>query len=433
MSSDTQPLIEVKNLGKAFRLYENRWRKIQGAFFEGSNHSRKRWALRHLDFAIGPGRTMGIIGVNGSGKTTLLQLLAGLLKPTEGSVSVRGNLATLLELGGGFQMDLTGRENILLMAGIRGFSKREVESKLESIIEFSELQEFIEQPIKHYSSGMLMRLAFATAINVEPQILLIDEVFAVGDMAFQHKCTRRFRELQKKGASVVLVTHDMTAVKSLCDIALLLDQGLPVKLGSPEDVTNTYVNLIAQKIAAEHYSEADEEGTSAPENANNAFVMNIPDNKAVHRHGTGEGKIRAVELLNSKGLPTQLVSFGEEITLRFYLEYFTDLPNSGLGFYLRDRYGNDILGINTFEEGRNLGGRKKGDRLIVDFKLPLHLRPGSYSVSPGFSYDPNEMRYLDWIDNAFFFQMEKPANGKTIHGLVHVPNQVSIQVVNQDV
>ena len=213
------PLVEVRDLGKRFRYYSNRWERLRGSLLPAANHSQGLWALRNLNFSLERGTTLGVIGLNGSGKTTLLQILAGLLKPSEGSVSVRGNLATLLELGTSFQPESTGRENIFVSAGLSGFSRRDIESKVDQIITFSELEDFIDRPVKHYSTGMMMRLAFATAINVEPNILLIDEVFAVGDMAFQHKCTRKLRELQNRGATIVLVTHDMLAIKSLCNLA----------------------------------------------------------------------------------------------------------------------------------------------------------------------------------------------------------------------
>ncbi len=245
------PAIAVRamDLGKSFRYYDNKWYKLRGALFHSGNHARDFWALRNLNLELPKGTTLGIIGQNGSGKTTFLQLLAGLLKPTEGAVEVHGNLATLLELEGGFQHDLTGRENIFVSCGLRGFSRKKVEQRINDIIGFAELEDFIDHPIKHYSSGMLLRLAFATAIHVEPDVMLIDEVFAVGDMAFQHKCAKKFRELQLKGTTIVLATHDMTAVKSLCHHAILLDGGRTLLTGNPDDVTNRYIQLIADRIA----------------------------------------------------------------------------------------------------------------------------------------------------------------------------------------
>jgi len=425
----SQPSIQVENLGKCFRYYNNKWQRLRGLLAGSSNHAQEIWALRKLNFALQPGTTLGIIGANGSGKTTLLQLMAGLMKPTEGSVHVEGRLATLLELGSAFQHELTGRENIFASAGLRGFSRREINGKLEEIIHFSELEEFIDHPVKHYSSGMTMRLAFATAINVEPEVLLIDEVFSVGDMAFAHKCVRKFRQLQAKGVTIVLVTHDMIAVKSFCNRALLLDRGKQILFGSPEEVTNRYLSLVAEKIAKEDPLPPAEENVSISEVDIVEFPAGLPETPKMHSHGSGQGRIRGIQILNSKLDRVQRISFGEEVTFRFFLEYCADVPVSGLGFYIRDRYGNDIVGINTFEEQTPLGTRKKGDRLIVDFKLPLYFAAGSYSVSPGFSYDPSEPRYLEWIDNAVFFEMEKPLSGKQIYGFAYIPNQVSVQLV----
>jgi lipopolysaccharide transport system ATP-binding protein len=432
--STDSPLIEVHNLGKRFRFYSNRWAKLRGSLLPGSNHAQELWALRDINLNLHHGTTLGVIGFNGSGKTTLLQILASLLKPTEGSVSVRGRLATLLELGSSFQSESTGRENIFVSAGLSGFTRRDIDKKVDEIIAFSELEEFIDRPVKHYSSGMLMRLAFATAINVQPDVLLIDEVFAVGDMAFQHKCTHKLRQLQDHGSTIVIVTHDMLAVKSLCNLALLLDHGKAVSFGNPEDVTNQYLSLTAKKIALQD-SNGNGHGKVVQQihlsTSQHEFKESLVETPKMHRHGSGAAKIRAAEILNLKSESMDMVSFGEQIRFLFHIEYFEDVEESGLGFYLRDKYGNDILGINTFEEKQDLGSRKKGDRLIVEFKLPIFLRPGSYSVSPGLSYHPSEPRYLDWIDNALFFQVDPPSTGRHVYGFMHVENQVNVQLVKK--
>jgi lipopolysaccharide transport system ATP-binding protein len=199
----------------------------------------------------------------------------------------------------------------------------------------------------------------------------------------------------------------MTAAKSLCDRALLLDHGHPLKFGNPEEVTNLYLELVARKIS---------------EQSGGEVASSVQLTGKMHRHGTGEGRVRHVEVI-----PPDPIPFGTEVTFRFYLEYLSDVPESGIGFFIRDMYGNDILGINTFEEGKSLGNRRKGEQVVVEFQLPLHLRPGSYSISPGLSYDRTELRYLDWIDNAAFFVMEKPSGGQTVHGLVYIPNKVFIR------
>ncbi|HEY7160175.1 MAG TPA: Wzt carbohydrate-binding domain-containing protein, partial [Acidobacteriota bacterium] len=339
-------------------------------------------------------------------------------------------------LGSSFQSETTGRENIFVSAGLSGFTRRDIEKKVDDIIAFSELEEFIDRPVKHYSSGMLMRLAFATAINVQPDVLLIDEVFAVGDMAFQHKCTRKLRQLQDHGATIVIVTHDMLAVKSLCNLALLLEHGKAVSFGNPDDVTNEYLSLTAKKIALQDSNgNGNGHGNSVQQMHSNPshhdFQETLVETPKMHRHGSGEAKIRAVHIVDSESKPVEVVSFGEAVRFLFHIEYLEDVEESGLGFYLRDRYGNDILGINTFEEKQDLGSRKKGDRLIVEFKLPLFLRPGSYSVSPGLSYHRSEPRYLDWIDNALFFQVDRPSSGRHVYGFMHVPNEVNIQLIKK--
>jgi homopolymeric O-antigen transport system ATP-binding protein len=227
-------------------------------------------------------------------------------------------------------------------------------------------------------------------------------------MAFQHKCGRRFRELQRQNTTIVLATHDMAAVKSLCDHAILLDRGKLVKQGNPEEVTNYYLASVAEKIASEENIETQKEELSQS-----------------LRHGTGEAKVTHIEILPER----DEIPFAQEAIFKFHIEYFSDVPETILGFLIRDRYGNDLIGINTHEERKPIGPRSTGDRLTIEFKLPIYLRPGTYSISPGLSYDPVEPRYLDWINNAAFFRVGEPLTGQRIHGFYWVPNEIKIQTV----
>ena len=399
--------VRTSGLSKAFRIYTNKWYRLQSALTHSGNHSKTLWALKDINIEVPRGTTLGVIGQNGAGKTTFLQLLAGLLKPTDGEVQVTGNVATLLELGAGFQYELSGRENIFFSCGLRGFSRSQVARRIDEIIAFAELEQFIDQPIQHYSSGMLLRLAFATAIHVQPDVLLVDEIFSVGDAAFQHKCANKFRELQSNGTTIVLATHDMAAVKSLCHAAMLLDAGKMVMFGHPADVSNLYLKMISERIAQQQ--------TMKPS----------PKQPTFSRHGSGEAQILSVQVF-SNSQQTEIVPFGEEVTFRFLVHYFADIPESILGFYIRDQYGNDLIGINTHEEGKRIGPMRKGEQLEVEFTLPLYLRPGSYSVSPGLAYHPNEMQYLDWINHAVVLQIQSNSNQK-VHGFFWVPNEITIR------
>ncbi|MEA2014156.1 MAG: ABC transporter ATP-binding protein, partial [Thermodesulfobacteriota bacterium] len=384
---------------------------------------------------------IGIIGRNGSGKSTLLQIICGILQPTSGSVEVDGRISALLELGAGFNPEFTGRENVYINGAILGLKRDEIDDRLGDIARFADIGDFINQPVKTYSSGMYVRLAFAIAINVEPDILVVDEALAVGDIYFQHKCMHRMGQLLKGGTTVVFVTHDMTAVKSLCKEAIWLDQGVIVSQGDSETVVNDYFRQVI--LNEQHDSSAGcqngDVSESVPpiekdENAHEVALFSENDEFLTRtrslRSGSGEASIVNVELLDSSGVGVSEICFDDLITVRVHIRFAVSCENPNVGFLIRDRNGIEITGTNIFIEGVTMRLVDAGDTRIVDFRLRNVLQEGTYSVacSVGLSDDQGLqiLTTYDWIDNAAVFRSVAGLE-RLIHGKVFIPVEVVIR------
>jgi len=422
------PSVEVRHVSKAYRIYAHPRHRLLEALWRGRRtYHRPFWALRDVTFDVRPGATLGIIGVNGSGKSTLLQVVAGIVQPTAGEVTVRGRVASLLELGAGFNPEFTGRENVLMHGAIMGFAREEMAARLPAIEAFAEIGEFIDQPVKTYSSGMFVRLAFAAAIHVDPDVLLVDEALAVGDAIFQHRCIRRIREIQEQGKTILFVSHDVGMVKSICSEALFLDGGEARALGDPGEVANLYHAYIARRedrpaagldaLAPAH--EAGEAGVFRPDPG---FDQRV----GLFRHGTGAARIRNVEILDAQARPLAAVEFDAEVTLRVHVEFYQEAPACILGYLIRDKTGTNILGNNTYEENAHLPPRKAGETLVVDYRHRIPLLPGTYSVTAALAYSRDSAAFFDWIDNALVFEVLPPPGGKMLHSKVWLPVEITV-------
>jgi len=406
------PAIEVDGVSKAYRIYPTpRHQAIELFTFGARRYHTEFWALHDVSFRVDRGATLGLVGNNGSGKSTLLQVIAGITPPTRGRVTIEGRVASLLELGAGFNPEFTGRENVELQGVVMGVSPEETRRRLPAIEAFAGIGDFIDRPVKQYSSGMFVRLAFAAAIHVDPDILLVDEALAVGDAAFQHQCIRRIRELQAGGATIVFVSHDMSMVRAVCTEAMLLDGGRVEAHADPATIANLY-----------HARTASLEASAAPATEGGAAGERPP----LFRHGSGEARIRQVELLDGEGRTIDQVPFGAEVVLRVHVSFERDVPVSVVGFSLRDRTGTDIVGTNTHEEGVAIPPRRAGDALVVEFRQRLPLARGTYSVSTAVARHPAAPDYLDWVDNALVLTVLPPDSGKAIHGKVWLPVDVSV-------
>jgi ABC-type polysaccharide/polyol phosphate transport system ATPase subunit len=403
-------VIQVQHLSKKYAIYERRWDKLREALHlgRGVRHS-EFWALKDISFTVEKSQTLGIIGQNGSGKSTLLQILAGIMRQSSGDCHVTGKVSALLELGSGFNPEFTGRENVFMNGAILGMDKREMQQRFDAIARFAEIGGFMDQPVKTYSNGMFMRLAFAVAVNVDPDILLVDEALAVGDLIFQHRCMHRMNLLRASGKTTVLVTHDLTAVTKFCDRALLLDGGRLLEDGPADMVVNRYRALVFERERRYGHFEGDEqepaEGEVVVPSREIPVVRSIPN--IDHRFGNGSARILGVELLDEKETPTRDVLGGRSVVLRISAEFLKDVARPILGYTLRDRLGVDISACNTNYAGAVLPAARKGQIYTSDFRIRMpRMGAGSYSFAPAVA-DGDLLRHdmCDWIDNALVFYL----------------------------
>ena len=395
-----EPVLRVEGVSKQYRIYERAADRLKEMATMGRwKTHREFWALRDVSFEVEPGTTFGIVGPNGCGKSTLLQIIAGTLQPTIGSVSHTGRIAALLELGAGFNPEFSGVENVMMSASLMGFSNAEAAAMLPSIERFAEIGDFIHQPVKTYSSGMYVRLAFAAAISVMPQILIVDEALAVGDAVFQHRCMRRIREMQESGMTILLVSHDPNAIRALCSKALLLHDGRMEALGKPADVLNRYQKLIMARETAYEENQA----TTEAAGSGDVEIEPLPKLSFTYRHGDQSATILAVELLNALDQRVEFVESGEEVVVRVRVQFRESLEAPVCGFLIRNRHGIHIYGTNTDLQQVELGPVHRGETIDVSFVFNCWLAPDSYSLT--FGVHSVDGISFDWIDGALFFQV----------------------------
>jgi len=374
----------------------------------GSLH-QEFWALQDISFNLESGQTLGIIGPNGSGKSTLLQILAGIMLQTSGDCHVTGKVSALLELGSGFNPEFTGRENVFMNGAILGLDSREMEKRFDAIAAFAGIGSFMDQPVKTYSSGMFMRLAFSVAVNVDPDILLVDEALSVGDLIFQHRCMHRMNHLRDAGKTIVLVTHDLDAVTKFCDHALLLDGGHLIEKGKPDMVVQKYRAITFER--ERRSGDFDGEAAFPPGAILVLSGEKMPVARSIpnidHRFGNGEAVLLGVELLDAKGNAISEAAGGQKVTVRVSALFKQDVHQPILGYTLRDRLGVEMSGCNTSYAGKQLPGASRDQIVTSDFLITLpHLAPGSYSISPAVARGSILQHDMcDWIDNALVFTL----------------------------
>lgn len=375
-------MIRVEGLNKSFRLYRQPSDRLIEILTRRPRH-QVHAALRDISFDVAQGESLGIIGRNGAGKSTLLKLLTGVLLPDGGSIHIDGRVTGLLELGTGFNLELSGLQNLRNNAMLLGMTPDEIEARREEILAFSELGRFIEEPMKTYSSGMIMRLAFAIAVHAEPTLFLVDEALAVGDAHFQQKCMRRIRAFREQGGSILFVSHDLNAVKMLCDRTMLLEGGRVMEIGNPEAVVNRYNFLIAR--LEEH-------------------ARITPEADGPSAYGSGEVLITQVSV-EGAGSGTAHLSSGEEAVIQVWLESHADLEDVTVGILLRDRYGQDIFGTNSRLMGVPIGLRR-GARLRVDYRLRMDIGVGKYTVTAAVHADETHvLGCYHWCDQVATFEV----------------------------
>lgn len=379
-------LLSIHNLGKAYRTYRSEWHRFASWFGIPIKPKEEHWVLKHVSFEINPGEAIGIIGQNGAGKSTLLKMITGTLKPTEGQVQVNGRIAAILELGMGFNPELTGRQNVCHAAGLMGFNSEEINKVIPDIEAFAEIGEYFDEPVRTYSSGMQVRLAFSVATAYRPEILIVDEALSVGDAYFQHKSFSRIREFQEQGTTFLIVSHDRGAIQNLCDRAVLLENGMVIKDGNPEEVFDFYNAIIADK--------------------ENSIIetKTLEDGNVQTSSGTGEVKFKNITLFNSQNDETDIVGVGEEVKLKFVVEVNEDVKSLVLGCGIKDRLGQMIFGTNTFHKKQIIEEPKAGDLYIFTVKFLANLGVGSYSVHSSLVEELSHVdRNFQWLDRALMF------------------------------
>jgi len=392
--------VRVDSVSKQYRIYDRPADRLKETLTRGHwKAHREFWALKDVCFEVEAGTTTGIIGPNGSGKSTLLQIITGTLEPTHGSVSIEGRVAALLELGAGFNPEFTGIENIFMNAALMGFSKAETEQLLPEIASFAEIGDFIYQPLKMYSSGMYIRLAFAAAIAVAPQILIIDEALAVGDAVFQHRCMRRIKEMQENGTTILFVSHDPSAVRALCNRAILLNGGQKVAEGTPSDVLNRYQKIIMARQQAYEASSA----KTADQTASEFLERKASPLSYVYRHGDRSAEVLQVELLDSALHPVELVESGEPVVVRIVYVAHEDLDDVVCGFLIRNRHGIHVYGTNTELQEVPFERVRRGELTEVTFEFNCWLAPEMFSLVV--AVHSSAAVSFDWLDGCLFFRV----------------------------
>jgi homopolymeric O-antigen transport system ATP-binding protein len=418
--------IEFSNVSKSYSIYSTPGDRLK----ELMTLNRRRfhtdyWALRDVSFEVQRGETFCVIGENGSGKSTLLQICAGVLEPTSGTTAVNGRVSALLELGSGFNPEFSGRDNVYLNGAILGFSNKEMDRRFDEIAEFAEIGDFINQPVKTYSSGMVVRLAFSVAIHVDPEILLVDEALAVGDIYFRQRCMRKVHELRSRGITILFVSHATGDIKALGDRAVWLDHGNVRAIGKADNVVMQYLAAMTEKDAqyTAHDALVHPEHSYRPPDEIADSIPHID-----HRFGDGRAEILGIAIHDSAGGKTGSLQPNTTVIVRISFRAKANLDDPIAGFMFRNHLGVDFAGTNTAREGHKLPPMAIGELCTVDFHLELPaLYPSSFSFSPAIANGSLEHYAIcDWIDNAIALQME-PSEGP-IYGQFHFPCRVEVNV-----
>jgi lipopolysaccharide transport system ATP-binding protein len=462
MVSAAESAIRVSGLNKSYRIWNDPAARLKAPFFDGLGRilppgSTREWllakargcyrdfhALRDCSFEVRRGETFGIVGQNGAGKSTLLQLIAGTLTPTGGQVEVHGRVAALLELGSGFDPNFTGVENVFLNGSILGLGEKEIRARFDEIAEFADIGDFMDQPVRTYSSGMVVRLAFAISVCVDPQVLIIDEALAVGDNYFVNKCYHRLNELKARGVTILFVSHAGTVVTSLCSRALLLDKGTTLMVGEAEEVVSHYNQLIREKQSADvqrlgqqHPPAATSsapEADAAPAPASIEFSADAALEKrcAKTRFGNGAARIVRLRMEDTAGIERAEFVYGQSVVLKFYCEFHEEVDEIVIGYFCRTDTGINITGSNTQVEGIKIPRQSAGSRALMLFHTTLPVRPGIYSISMALTGRKGadlEVTTLDWVDLACSFSVHLAPNQPPFEQQVLIPHDFEFRPV----
>lgn len=400
--------LKLHCVSKAYKRYPNHWARLT-EWVTGYERHEKHWVLRDISFEVAPGEAIGIIGVNGAGKSTLLKIIVGTTQPTSGSVETGGPIAALLELGMGFHPDFTGRQNVYMGGQMRGLTTDQISALLPDIEDFAEVGDYLDQPLRTYSSGMQVRLAFSVATAVRPDILIVDEALSVGDSYFQHKSFDRIRQFRDQGTTLLFVSHSPAAIKTLCGRALLIDGGVLQRDDEPDLVLDYYNAVVAKKSTDYEIKQVE-----------------IRTGKKITRSGNGKATIKLVDLLQ-EGKSVRAVRSGEPVVFSVVIIIEEHINELTVGILLRDRLGNDVFGTNSFHHGANMIGIEAGTQVLARFSFAnLYLGIGSYSVTAALhNRDTHIASNYDWWDQALVFQVV-PGDFPTSIGVSAIPVSVDV-------
>ena len=401
MVTHTDTAVRLEGLTKTYKLYDSPRDRLKEAFHPGGRtYHRPFDALKNVSIHIPKASTIGVIGRNGSGKSTLLQCICGIVPPTSGSVEVNGRIAALLELGAGFNPEFSGRDNLYINAAILGLEREKVDDRLEDILAFADIGDYIDQPVRSYSSGMYVRLAFSIAIHVDPEILIVDEALAVGDIHFQARCFDRFHRFREQGVTVIFVTHDLNMVTRYCDYAYLLSSGSIVAEGNPREVVASY-----RKIETGHDPVIEQKNGSSPEESPVSQDV-FEQNPYEVRYGNDKATIVSGGIFDGEDQPVQILHSGEHYRISFVVEFAQAIEQPVFAFTIKDVRGTDIAGTNTDFSKVKTASYQAGDKVQIDFLQQINLNPGSYLLSLGcVSLAGGELEIYDRRHDYISFQM----------------------------
>ena len=404
-------LMILDNIGKSYPIFRSEWCRVGRWFGLPFKPQSEHWVLRNLDFSIRQGESIGIVGQNGAGKSTLLKIITGTLIPTEGRIAVNGRISAILELGMGFNPELTGRQNAFHAAGLMGFNQDEIEILIPEIESFAEIGDYFDQPLRTYSSGMQMRVAFGVATAYRPEILIIDEALSVGDAYFQHKSYSRIREFQEQGTTLLIVSHDRSAIQSLCSRAILLQHGGIAKDGRPEEIFDYYNALIAEK-----------------ENSSMQVKM-LGNGKAQTTSGTGQARVQEISLYNSQGKIAECICVGEFVELRIKVRIVGSIDNLVLGYGIKDKLGQVMYGTNTWHTGQVIKNPNLGALVEFRLKFQANLGVGAYSIQTALVDGSTHMSAnYEWRDLALMFEVIN-ADKRIFSGNCWLEPNISIEAI----
>lgn len=390
--------ISVDNVSKMYKLYDNPMDRLKESLgLSRKKRYKEHYALHNVSFHVNRGETVGIIGTNGSGKSTVLKIITGVLSPTEGQVHVDGRISALLELGAGFNNEYSGLENVYLNGTMIGFSREEIDARLQDILDFADIGDFIHQPVKTYSSGMFVRLAFAVAINIEPEILIVDEALSVGDVFFQAKCYHKFEEFKKMGKTILFVSHDLGSISQYCDRVILLNKGSKMAEGTPKEMIDLYKKVLVNQASGKEDSEEDKEAPVPEKTENRAgdfrkenvkepagewksYMLISPD---IQDYGNGSAKIIDFGIFDEDGQVTNTVYKMKKFTIRMKVRFMETVENPIFAFSLKDIKGNELTGTNTVIEKVETGTVNKGETVEIAFRQVMRLQGGQYLLQLG--------------------------------------------------